>query len=338
MAVVVGIALCSAYLTGTLALVAGLRAGAQVVASGLPNPPLLVYGGPDLEGSTIDPADIKGLEGPLARFRIAPASLTFGGSYVYETYAVAVQDPKDVTLLAQWSLTSGDEGALGPDLWEDVGAAGIDPSHPVVDGIPITATPYGEQTLFPNDWVIVSGDLMERLHGPAAPSFLVLPAGTDADTLAAKGYTVVPAAGSLGFLRGAVEEAARALLGLVIATSAATLLLVSSLLALEVRYRAADLRLVASFGASRGLVAGLVLGQALYVALFGTFLGMALGIMAAHGLASFAPYFGLTNILRPRVGPEVILLGLVLVPSSGLMGGLAGMAALRRRGSQGVSA
>ncbi len=333
LAVVIGVALCSAYATGTMALVEGLRSGTEAAASRMTSPPVFAYRGPDLTGSSVEPADLAALKGPFAAFRLTVVGVTFAGGYARDSFVLAVEDGSDLAGLGWWQPHSPHEVSIGKDLWSDVREAGGYPEHLTMDDLALTAEPYGNQTVIPNDWILVSGELMDRLpQASSTPSFLLLPEGRDAYGLANKGYRVVPAAGSLTFLKGSIGVASSALLSMVAATAVATLLLVSTLLGLEVRYRAREFRLIGYLGGSPGLITGLILGQALYITLLGALLGTALGIMAAHGLVSLAPYLGLTNVIQPRAGAWEVLLGLALVPMAGMVGVLGPIARIRRGG------
>jgi hypothetical protein len=318
-------AICSAYLTGTLALVNGLRAGAQVASSNLPDPPLVAFRGSDLEGSRIAAEELRDLRGAHAAFYLLGVSVVAGSGFQRETYAVAVDDPGDVARLGVWAPAADGVASVGPDLWGDVEAFGADPSVLHVDGLPLETILHPEQIFVPNDWVIVSLGTMKALGGPEAPNFLLVTEASDGEALADRGYDVIPAAGSSAFLRQGVEGASRTLASLVGATTAVALLLVSSLMALEVRHRGPELRLLRALGGSRRTVARFVIAQGAYVGLLGALLGIALGTMASHGLASIAPYVGVTNVLEPRVDGWALLLNLAVVPLSALAGGLGAL-------------
>ncbi len=156
---------------------------------------------------------------------------------------------------------------------------------------------------------------------PAAPLDPVL--------IASLRLTRLETLGAIGFVRGGITEvqASLQLLALVIAVVIG--LLVYAAMSLEVHQRTREIATLRHLGASPATVASVYEAQALLLGAAGAGLGSALGIVAAHGVVSFAPLIGLPHlvILGPPLGPVAVAFVAALGAAA-----VAGLVPARRAG------
>ncbi len=334
-----GIALACMVLVGSLALADGLAAGVDSVSARFSSGPTLYVHGTDLLSSAIDENALAAVPTDFTLFRIHAAALQVNG--IEEGVVVASmteyhggnattpfpggsQDlAVDTGLAAQIENASGAPLAATANLT----VLGVGP-----DTFAVAPPPSGRPVLFPNTWVWVRPELLIAMSpsqgGPAQA--VLTPAPLDPGLAAALGLTPLQTVGAVGFTQASIAEARAVVLGLAALVAIVIALLVFNAMGIEVLQRSEEIRTLRSLGASPGTVLRVYEGQALLVAVLGATLGSALGIVLVHGLVSFAPLFGLPNLVvfDAPVVPVLAAYALALAAS-----GLAGLAPAFRAAS-----
>ena len=309
-----GIAVCATYAAGALVLLDGLEAGSQSVLDRLETGPYLTYRGvfPRLDPFVMD----SNLQGPSRAGWLRPAELVTDSALV----------PVRVLALANGSLggpapTPG--MAFGnPQLTQGLGTSPLS-LRTGAGAIQVTFAAWGERELtLPDTWILIAEADLRRLATWEEGSFdlLFVEPRDDALLLADAGYTVLALASAPDFFNATLQDVRRLIGSLVVISAVAIAAIAYSLIALEMRYRRPETRTLVALGMDgRGLgrLYGLQLG---FIVVGGTLLGMAGGIVAASGLVSFAPLFGLPTVISPHLS----LTGFVVPLAASLAAGLAG--------------
>lgn len=311
-----------------MVLLDGLEEGSASVLGRIETGPYLVTQGAFPDWEPLPPSETEpGVGGGWLR----PGLLTSEG----EAVPVRVLALTNLSLLGLARGPSFDELLLHPALRERTGlTAGGEASLAFGDGsweLRVGAA-LRPGVVLPEPWVLVNESfLREALTGSLArvPSFdfLLTAEREDAARLAVQGYDVQPLAAGGDFFLAGLREARRLLLSVVVAGSVAVGVVAYSLLALEIRYRRAELRTLRAVGMDDPALLRLYGLQVAFVVGAGTVLGVALGIVAANGLVSFAPFFGLPTLIRPHVTAFGLLVPLLSALAAGLAGGFLSLAA-----------
>ncbi len=326
-----GIALACMVLVGSLALADGLAAGVDSVTARFSSGPTLYLRGSDLLSSAIDENALTVLPTDYTLFRVHPATLQINGveegvivASMTEYHGGNATTPFPAgsqDLAVDTGLAAQIENASGVPLAADANLTvlGVGP-----DSFAVAPPPSSRPSLFPNTWVWVRPELLIAMSPTAGgPAQAVLtPSPLDPALAAALGLTPLQAVGAVGFTQASINEARTVVLGLAALVAVVIGLLVFNAMGIEVLQRSEEIRTLRSLGASPGTVLRVYEGQALLVAALGATLGSALGIVLVHGLVSFAPLFGLPNlvVLQAPVVPVLDAVALALAAS-----GLAGL-------------
>jgi hypothetical protein len=317
------IAFSSMVLVGALSLADGLANGIESVTDRVRSGPNVYIRGAELLASEIDPVDVAAIPGTFVAMRAHPGELEVNGLNL-AIVVVALENFDDG--VATIPFPSG-----GNNLSLDVGLRGrieAMSGNPTASSgnltllgrqldLPIVPPPPSRSALFPDDWAYVRADLLRAMNpdrgGPVQA--ILADAPLDPSVIRDLGLTRLETIGAIGFVRGSVAQVQSSLRILAIVIGAVIGLLVYAAMSLEVHQRAREIATLRSLGASPATVAGVYEIQALILAFAGTILGSALGIVAAHGVVSFAPLVGLPNlvILAPPVGAVGLALAIALV-------------------------
>ncbi len=320
-----GIAVSATYAAGAFVLLDGLEAGSQSVLDRLETGPYLSYRGvfPWLEPFALD----EEFRGAYRAGWLRPAEIVTDPSPV----------PVRVVTFADGSLggpAPPPGTAFGsPQLAQGAGGDALVLRTEV--GV-VQVTLEGSQELglaLPASWIVIAESDLRGLATWEAGSFdlLFLERREDALRLDDGGYTVLSLASAPDFFEAAVQEARRLVASLVGVSAVAIGVIAYSLIALEFRYRRSETHTLLALGMDgRGL--GRLYGlQLAFIVVGGTLLGVAGGIVAANGLVSFAPLFGLPTVIRPHLSLTGLVVPLVASLGAGLAGGgLSLLQSLRR--------
>ena len=334
------IAFACMVLVGSLSLVNGLAVGVDSATARFSSGPTVYLRGSDLLASAIDedaltaiPMDYSVLRAHAGVLRInglvesvIVASLTdyHGGNATVPFPAGSRSLAIDSGLAAQIADASG-----GPlDAAANLTVMGVGPQS-----FAVVPPPVSRPSLFPATWVWVRPELLIAMSpSQGGPVQAVLtPSPLDPVLAAGLGLAPLQTVGAVGFTQASVAEAQSVLLGLAALVAVVIALLVFHAMGLEVLQREEEIRTLRSLGAPRATVLAVYEGRAVVSALLGATLGSALGIVLAHGVVSFAPLFGLPNLvsLQVPIGPVLAAYGLALGASA-----LAALAPAARAASQ----
>lgn len=319
-----GIAVCATYATGAMALLDGLEAGTESVLNRLDAGPYLAYRGtfPDLEPFGMQ----SGIQGPYRAGWLRPAELVFDASTV-PVRLLAFSETGD--------LSFGPSPREGESLFSSPAAQSFGRAS---DGVLVLRTEEAVLELtvggswaagfrLPDTWILVSEADLRLLASldDRRYDLLFLAQRADAAGMASEGYAIQSVVSAPDFFAAALQEA-RGIVGGLVAVSAAVIAVVAySLLALEIRYRRDEIRTLRALGLDgRGLrrLYGL---QLAFIVAGGTAMGIAGGVVAANGLVSFAPFFGLPTTIQPHLSFWGLLLPLAAALVAGLAGGGASL-------------
>lgn len=341
------IAFACMVLVGSLSLVDGLSAGVDSVTARFTSGPTVYLRGSDLLGSSIDAGALSAIPSDYAIVRVHTGTLGVGGVSLPVVVASltnvhegneTVPFPADSQGLA---IDRGLRAQLAADGAALGSAANLSLFGLAPQSFPVSPAPASRPSLFPDTWVWVRPELLIALSpvqgGPVQA--VLTPAPLDPGLVGRLGLAPLAAVGAIGFTQASIAEAQTTLLALAAFLGVVIGLLVYNAMGLEVHRRAEEIRTLRSLGASPRTVAAVYESQALVLALLGAGLGSALGVVAAHGLVSFAPLLGFPNlvILPLPVVPVALAFGLALAASA-----VAGIVPTRRavalvRGSQEAS-
>lgn len=319
-----GIAVCATYATGAMALLDGLEAGSRSVLGRLDTGPFLAYRGafPHFEPFALD----GGVQGSYRPGWLRPAHLVTNTSSV-PVRLLAFAGTGDLSF---GRVPNPGEMLLGAPLSQELGLAPDDGLTLRTDGgvvEVVVAGPWEADLDLPSTWVLTSEADLRRLAPWEEGRYdLVFAAQReDAVRLAGDGYTVQALVSVTDFFDAALQEARQIVGGLIGVSAVAIAAVAYSLLSLEIRYRQGEIRTLRAIGlGGRGL--GRLYGlQLAFIVAGGTALGMAAGLVAAHGLVSFAPLFGLPTVIRPHVSLWGLLLPLTASLGAGMAGGGTGL-------------
>jgi hypothetical protein len=212
---------------------------------------------------------------------------------------------------------------------EDASGRTLDASANVTlfDGTPqslsVAAAPTSRPAFLPDTWAWVRAEFMVGLSpsegGPAQA--VLTPAPLDAGLAARLGLTPLQTVGAIGFTQASIAEARSVLLELGAVIAVIIGLLAYQSIGLEVHLRQEEIRILRSLGAPPSTVAVVYEGKAIGLALLGATLGSALGIVAAHGLVSFAPLLGFPNLIVLPLPLEPVGLAYALAIGAAAFGG-----------------
>ncbi len=324
------IAFACMVLVGSLSLVDGLSAGVDSVTARFSNSPALYLRGSDLLASAIDPSSLSAIPSDYTVVRVHTGTLTVNGTRLPVIVASLTQvhdgnatvpfpaDPDglalDAGLRAQIVAASG----APPGSMMNLSLFGL-----AAQAYPVDPAPASRPSVLPDTWAWVRPELLASLspaEGTPVQAALT-PTALDPALVSRLGLTPLQTVGAIGFTQASVAEARSVLLALDAVVAAAIALLVFSAMGLEVHARAEEIRTLRSLGASPRVVAAVYEGQALVLALLGAALGSALGVVAAHGLVSFAPLLGFPNlVILPLPVVPVALAFVVAVLAAGVAG------------------
>lgn len=319
---ILAIAVASLYSTGAFVLLDGLEAGSGSVLARIETGPFLAAQGtfPVWEAAPL-PVEV---EGAYAGGWLRPALLEAGDA----VRTVRLLSVTEVALLGLDAGPTSGEVHVSPALLADLSLA-VDSNVTVSVGNEVRDLRLTRLlrpgVALPDTWLLVAPDPPEAASLPHYDFLLVAERG-DALRLAEAGYGIQPLASTADFFLVGLQEARRLLLGVVVAGGVATAAASYSLLALEIRYRRREMRTLRAVGLNGAGLVRLYGLQVAFVAGTGALLGIAAGIVAAHGLVSFAPFFGLPTLIRPHLTPWGLLLPLLSGLAAGLAGGFLSLA------------
>ncbi len=325
------IACACMVLVGSLSLVDGLSSGVDSVASRFTSGPVIYLRGNDLLASAIDenalgviPTDYVVVRahvgtlvvGNVSRLVVVASLTSYRGGNASTPFPAGSRDAAVDTGLAAEFASSG-----VPVLPASVNVSLF--GRPL-EQVTVAPPPASRPDVFPDTWAWVRPELFIAMSpdqgGPAQA--VITPSPLDPALAASLGLTPLATVGAVGFTVASIAEARAALLGLGALMAIIIGLLAYAAVGLEVHLRREEIRVLRSLGATPSRVAAVYEGQALTLALVGATLGSALGILLAHGIVSFAPLFGLPNLVLLPVPWVPVGVAYALALAACALGGL----------------
>ena len=329
-ATALAIAFACMVLVGALSLADGLARGNGSVADRIGSGPSVYIRGKELLASAIDPTELTNLSMDFLALRAHPAVLEING-ITLDTFVVAVESYRNGTVTTPYPVGSQDvslDAGLRARITQLSGVA-PDSNGTVtvfgrrVTGLPIVAPIPSRPPLLADDWAYVRPELLYSMDpaqgGPV--QVIVIDRPLDAPIATSLGLTRLETLGAVGFVRGSVAEVQAALQILALVIAVVIGLLVYAAMSLEVHQRSDEIATLRSLGASPATVATVYEAQAIVLALAGAVLGSALGIVMAHAVVSFAPLFGLPNLVILGPPTNAVLLALAIACAAAAIAG-----------------
>jgi hypothetical protein len=315
-ATVIGIAICAAYLVGTISLVEGLHVGADNLSSNFNQYPYLVYTNGTVTESHVSNSTLEFLsEEKVARCVIA--NITHEG---IETYILSIEDPYKI--VSSIPVLEGDEILVGREL-EIEEKRLLLTRTPSSQNLSIKGV-YNSDFL-PDNWIIMPKSRLWVL----APeleyqySFIFIETSEEVmEELDDMGYTTVQLANIGEFFSSSISDIETSLWWIVFASSIIIVLLVYNIMSIEVSYKVRDIKTLKLIGARKSHVLGLFLMQGVMISILGAILGLAFGTMVSNLVVSFTPLFGYTSFVEPQATQMSIILPIILSMITGLVGAM----------------
>jgi hypothetical protein len=320
-------------LVAGVSLFDGLASGVDVAVDRLPSPLHAYVNGPDLLSSRIEPDRLVGADIPYLALRVRTGRLqTNGLDWTVVVAALSTHAAGDPTGTTAYPPRS-DDLSLDTDLAAAIEASSgrfLDPTGNLsllganLTGLALVAPPPGRPAFLPSAWAWVRPELLVAMspteggHVQALVTDVPLDPGVAADL----GLQRLESVGAVGFLRGSIDQASRALAVLVGVIVVVVALLAYVGLSLEVHQRSQEICTLRHLGASPRSVAFLYEGQALTLGLLGATAGSALGILVAHGIVSFAPLIGLPNLVILSPPLTGVALAYIVAVLASVVGGV----------------
>ena len=328
---IIGLALCTMYLSGTIALVGGLHKTTASIASTFKQGPIVVFQGSTLSDSKIPISTAHSLSKGTATICLVDINLSVLGGPPMRAYAASIHDEGDILGFDMGNLTTEDTMVsrevnsrfvnLGTPIYL---SARLNISSPQASHICHVVAIFGSGTLIPQDWVIVNDEIIRSLDRGFAGncSMIVLPEGdsTDQSTMASLGYHTQNSMAVINFFELGTYQIEGALWGLILITGVIVCLLVYNTISIEVSMRKGDILLLKKIGAEPERIGSLFVARGVYLAACGGAIGVCAGYLAANLLVSIAALRGLTTLIVPQASIESLLLPLGVVLLASLVG------------------
>jgi hypothetical protein len=335
-ATIIGIAFCTTYLTGTIAMVGGLHDTTSTLASSFDQGPVLVYTDEDFAASTIDGNCLPGNDTRFVAFCFANVTLwDFHGRSSDNVYAVSVYDPED-SLGLNMTNESVDCGVwmgtqLVDMLAQDSINYGSDDSYILERGnnsanVHVSAL-YAEWSIFPDDWLLIPRDKMDTLRPDLAGNYsflMILESDIQLDGQAcfSGDASSRPTSGVVGFFENGIYQVEQGLWGIILMSGIITALLVYCIISIETEFSAPTIKVLRGIGASRNYVIGIFLLKSLFITFAGGVLGMALGFCAANAISSVSSLLDIMSFITPKASLGSVVLPVLISMAAGMIGGL----------------
>jgi len=333
-ATIIGIAFCTTYLTGTIAMVGGLHETTSTLASTFDQGPVLVYTDEDFAASRICGSNLPGNNTTYVAFCFANVTLRdFHNRFCDNVYVVSVFDPMDALGL-NMTDESMDTGVwMGTQLRDMLDresiSAGLDDRYILARGnnsasVEVSAL-YSPGSIFPDDWLLVPRHDMDLLRPELAGDYsfvMIMDPDAQTDDLACTGDAQTrPTSGVVGFFENGIYQVEQGLWGIILMSGAITMLLVYCIISIETEYSAPTIKVLRGIGASRNYVIGIFMLKALFITFAGGVIGMAMGFCAANGISSLSSVLDIMTFITPKADFGSVVLPVLISIAAGMIGG-----------------
>lgn len=335
-ATIVGIAFCTTYLTGTIAMVGGLHETTSALASSFDQGPLLVYTDDDFAASCIDGASLPGNNTTFVAFCFADVTLrNFHNVSCDNVYAVSVYDPKDVLGL-NMTDESADAGVwMGTQLKEMLASQDISAEadnrfilnrSENMTTVMISAY-YSEGSIMPDDWLLIPREKMDMLRPDLRGnySFVMIvdsEISLEDQTLWSGHVSSQPTSGVVGYFENGIYQVEQGLWGIILMSGIIIMLLVYCIISIETEFSAPTIKVLRGIGAGREYVIGIFMLKSVFITFAGGVLGVAMGFCAANAISSMSSLLGIMTFITPKADFDSVVLPVLISLAAGTAGGL----------------
>ncbi len=330
---IIGIAFCLAYLTGTIAIAGGLHYSTEKISSTFDQGPIMIYSNEDLALSFIDGSSLDEFQDYVG-VKFINADVTSMGLQYNDTYIASIHDPHNLMTFDFPNETSGNNAFIGNIVERDLSHVGFDMSlgaklnlehnYNVID-INLTSL-YPTNLIFPNDWLIVSGGVVEDLSPDLANNYSFIIVFEDSEVVRNfvndNDLISKPTTGAVSFFKTGIYQVEGNLWSIVLTTGIIVILLVYSIMSIEIQYHKPTIANLRGLGAKRRVIIGIFTLKAIMITVIGGVIGIALGICVANGVVSLSSLAGINTIIVPLVSFDSLLQPMALSVAAGFIGGL----------------
>ena len=187
----------------------------------------------------------------------------------------------------------------------------------------VTVAGKFSSSMFPNEWLLGSPDLLHSLSGNAGSNFVISKglSQTDVSNLRSEGFSVEPMVGIIEFLKNGVGEIERDMWWFLLPSSFVTAVLAYSFVGSETADKRHEIGVLKTIGAGRRKVLSYLLADAAIISAWGGVLGLALGICLSYGISTLAStMFG--SIFIIRASEALLLVSFIATVLAGTAGSL----------------
>ncbi len=178
-------------------------------------------------------------------------------------------------------------------------------------------------SMFPNDWLLGSPDLLHLLSGSPGFNFAVSKglSETQVHGLKSEGFSVEPMVGIIEFLKNGVGEIERDMWWFLLPSSFVTAVLAYGFVGSETSDKRHEIGVLKTIGAGRRRILSYLVADAAIISAWGGVLGLALGLSLSYGISTLASdMFG--SIFIIRASEALLLVSFVATLAAGVVGSL----------------
>ncbi len=334
-ATIIGIAFCTTYLTGTIAMVGGLHDTTSALASSFDQGPVLIYTDEDFAASCIDGSRLPGDNTTFVAFCFADVALRdFHGRTSENVYAVSVYDPKDALGLNMTDETNDSGVWVGTQLVDMLAQDSItaepDVNYILARGnstanIRISAL-YSAGSILPDDWLLIPREKMDILRPDLRGNYsfvMVVESDVSPEELGicSADATSRPTSGVVGYFENGIYQVEQGLWGIILMSGLITMLLVYCIISIETEFSTPTIRVLRGIGAGRNYVIGIFMLKSLFITFVGGVLGTAMGFCAANAISSMSSLLDIMSFITPKASFGSVVLPVLISMAAGMVGG-----------------
>ncbi len=305
-----GIALCTMFIVASFSVAAGIRSSTENLERGFSSEYYLVtlpagHGAGFFDLSRLASASAKSAFGVFAFESVQPQNMNIT--------VFSVQDPNHV--LPDSISTTGRLVLAGTGLALS-GNLSLRSERVTVAG-------RYSSSMFPDDWLLGSPELLRSLTGQQGFDFAVVRSPTAADIvgMSSNGLSVEPMVGIAQFLGSGIGEIERDMAWVLVPSSFVIAVLAYSFVGSETADRRHDIGTIKTIGAGRRRVLSYLLADAVIVSARGGALGLAFGIVLSYGISTLAAAM-FTSVFVVRASGTLLLTSFSVSVLAGVAGAL----------------
>ncbi|MCK5038966.1 MAG: ABC transporter permease [Thermoplasmata archaeon] len=293
----------------------------------------MIYSNEDLSQSFIDGNSLSQLQNYVG-VRFINANVTSMGLRHNDTYIASIHDPYDMMVFDYPNETTGNNAFIGNITERVLSSTGFDTSAGArltlennYNDININlALLYPTNLIFPNDWIIISNEMMKDLSPSLSNNYSFIIVFEDDDIIQnfIKENDLIsrPTTSAVSFFETGIYQVEGNLWSIVLTTGIIVIMLVYSIMSIEIQYHKPTIENLKGLGAKRRVIIGIFTLKAILITVTGGIIGIALGICVANGVISISSLAGINTIIVPLVTHNSLIQPLALSIIAGLVGGL----------------